>query len=29
MMIEDVTYGHLTPQNVHKACGRFLKDYGE
>jgi NADH:ubiquinone oxidoreductase subunit E len=29
MLIEDVTYGHLTPQNVHRACERFLKDFGE
>jgi NADH:ubiquinone oxidoreductase subunit E len=29
MMIESVTYGHLSPQNVHRACDRFLKDYGE
>ncbi len=29
MMIEDVTYGHLTPQNVEEAIESFLEDFGK
>jgi NADH:ubiquinone oxidoreductase subunit E len=29
MMIEDVTYGHLTPQNVEEAIESFLEEFGE
>lgn len=29
MLIEDVTYGHLAPQTVHRAYERFLKDHAK
>jgi NADH:ubiquinone oxidoreductase subunit E len=29
MMIEDVTYGHLTPQNVEEAIESFLEEFGK
>jgi len=29
LMIDDITYGHLTPQNTYKTIENFLKDYGE
>jgi len=28
LMIDEVTYGYLTPQNVHKSVDSFLKEYG-
>jgi NADH:ubiquinone oxidoreductase subunit E len=29
LMIGEITYGHLTPQNTYKSVENFLKDYGE
>ncbi|MEW6358978.1 MAG: NAD(P)H-dependent oxidoreductase subunit E [Planctomycetota bacterium] len=29
LMIDDITYGHLTPQNTHRAIANFVRDYGE
>lgn len=29
LMIDEVTYGHLTPQNAPEAVESFLKEYGE
>lgn len=28
LMIDDVTYGHLSPRTAHKALEDFLRDYG-
>lgn len=29
LMIDDVTYGHLTPMDAHKSIVNFLKEYGQ
>jgi len=28
LMIDEITYGHLTPQNTYKSIENFLRDYG-